>query len=187
MACAAALPALLIENHGIHYPLVSKSTLTHSDQIIDHGSTIVDHGTTFIHEPIFPLFHEISSKKSTLTKSSQVVNHGGTAVVHAPVYHSYHPVTYGEAVPSKTTVTKSNQIVNHGSTTVVHAPVLPVLHTPVVHTPIVHTSEIHTPIYSYYSSPLSIKTGDSAISHHSSTVRETEPLVNHLPLYALHH
>lgn len=93
--------------------------------------------------------------KTTITKSDQVISHGGTTVVHAPVQPLYDYVE--EYSPIKTTVTKSNQIVNHGGTAVVHAPVVPV-HTPVV-----------------------IKTGDSAVSHQSSTVHETKtaPLYYH--------
>lgn len=110
-----------------------------------------------------------------------MVNHGGTTVLHAPVYHAYQPVMYSELAPLKTTVTKSNHVVNHGGSTLVHAPVLPVVHAPIVHAPVVHSSV-------YYSSPVvSVKSGDSATSHQSSTVHETVPVVNHLPLYALHH
>ncbi|XP_046967324.1 uncharacterized protein LOC124535237 [Vanessa cardui] len=127
--------------------------------------------------------------KSTLTTSSHSIDHGSTHVLHTPVLAA-HEVEYH--VPSgKTTVTKSNQVVNHGSTAVIHTPVVhaPVVHAPVVHAPVVHAPVFHAPTYyTSYSSPLvSYKTGDSAVTHQSSTVHETVPVVNSLPLYAYHH
>ncbi|CAH2085147.1 unnamed protein product [Euphydryas editha] len=124
-------------------------------------------------------------RKSTLTSSSQFVDHGSTHVLHAPVLA--HNVEYHVPI-GKTTVTKSNQVVNHGSTEVVHAPVVhaPVLHASVVHTPVVHAPIVHAPVYTSYSAPIATyKTGDSAISHHSSTVHETVPVVG--SLYATYH
>lgn len=137
-----------------------------------------------VHAPVYthvPVVHELSSAKSTLTRSSQVVNHGGTAVLHAPVMtYSHIPVVH-ELGSAKSTLTKSSQVVNHGGTAVVHAPLYShVMHHVYDHAP--HSSLVYAPqVYS------SASTGDSAISHHSSTVHETEPVVNHYPLYALHH
>ncbi|XP_047532006.1 uncharacterized protein LOC125067437 [Vanessa atalanta] len=132
--------------------------------------------------------------KSTITTSSQSIDHGSTHVLHTPVLAT-HEVEYHVPL-GKTTVTKSNQVVNHGSTTVIHTPVVhapvvhaPVVHAPVVQTPVVHAQVFHAPTYyTSYSSPLvSYKTGDSAITHQSSTVHETVPVVNSLPLYASYH
>ncbi|XP_050349691.1 uncharacterized protein LOC126773085 [Nymphalis io] len=122
--------------------------------------------------------------KSTITASSQSIDHGSTHVLHTPVLAT-HEVEYHVPL-GKTTVTKSNQVVNHGSTAVVHTPVV---HAPVVHAPVVHAPLFHAPsYYTSYSSPIvSYKTGDSAISHQSSTVHETVPVVNSLPLYASYH
>ncbi|XP_047532008.1 uncharacterized protein LOC125067439 [Vanessa atalanta] len=122
--------------------------------------------------------------KSTVTTSSQSIDHGSTHVLHTPVLAT-HEVEYHVPL-GKTTVTKSNQVVNHGSTAVVHTPVV---HAPVVHAPVVHVPAFHAPsYYTSYSSPLvSYKTGDSAITHQSSTVHETVPVVNSLPLYASYH
>ncbi|CAB3227465.1 unnamed protein product [Arctia plantaginis] len=169
MTAAAAAPAYLLaqDPHVYHaLPLTSKSTYTQSSQVIDHGST-------FVHAPVVhhvPLVHT----KTTLTKANQVVNHGGSAVFHPVNTYEVMPVHGIYHVPSKTTVTKSSQVVNHGGTAVVHAPVA---HATVVHTPVV-----------YHSSPLvTLKTGDSAISHQSSTVHETVPVVKSLPFVAIHH
>nr|XP_026492873.1 uncharacterized protein LOC113398373 [Vanessa tameamea]XP_026492874.1 uncharacterized protein LOC113398375 [Vanessa tameamea] len=122
--------------------------------------------------------------KSTVTTSSQSIDHGSTHVLHTPVLAT-HEVEYHVPL-GKTTVTKSNQVVNHGSTAVIHAPVV---HAPVVHAPVVHAPVFHAPTYyTSHSSPLvSYKTGDSAITHQSSTVHETVPVVNSLPLYASYH
>nr|XP_026498355.1 uncharacterized protein LOC113402347 [Vanessa tameamea] len=122
--------------------------------------------------------------KSTVTTSSQSIDHGSTHVLHTPVLAT-HEVEYHVPL-GKTTVTKSNQVVNHGSTAVVHTPVV---HAPVVHAPVVHAPVFHAPTYyTSHSSPLvSYKTGDSAITHQSSTVHETVPVVNSLPLYASYH
>ncbi|KAF9791593.1 hypothetical protein SFRURICE_019992 [Spodoptera frugiperda] len=169
LACGAAAPAYLLaeEAHVVH-TIPSKSTFTQSSQVVNHGSTHVLHPIETIHT--IPVVHA----KTTITKSNQVVSHGGTYVhpVHSisvmPVHEVYH-------VP-KTTVTKSNQVVNHGGTAVVHAPV--------VHAPVV--SVAHPVVY--HSSPLvTLKTGDSAVTHHSSTVHETVPVVKSLPLVTLHH
>nr|XP_026498354.1 uncharacterized protein LOC113402346 [Vanessa tameamea] len=122
--------------------------------------------------------------KSTLTTSSQSIDHGSTHVLHTPVLAT-HELEYHVPL-GKTTVTKSNQVVNHGSTAVIHTPVVhaPVVHAPVVHAPVVHAASYYTS----YSSPIvSYKTGDSAITHQSSTVHETVPVVNSLPLYASYH
>lgn len=124
--------------------------------------------------------------KSTLTSSSHVVDHGSTHVLHAPVVAA-HEVEY-HLPYGKTTVTKSSQVMNHGNTEVVHAPVVhaPVVHS--VHAPVIHTPVVHAPVYSSYSSPIvTYKTPDSAVSHHSSTVHETVPVVNSLSLYASYH
>lgn len=76
-----------------------------------------------------------------------------------------HEVYY---IPSNTTFTKSNQVVNHGATAIVHTPVDSVVHAPVVHNPVIY----------HHSSPLlTLKTGDSAITHQSYTVHETVPVV----------
>ncbi|KAM3959961.1 uncharacterized protein ACR2FA_005982 [Aphomia sociella] len=205
VAYTAGAPALLLSHDAdlIHaVPLNAKSTITRSNQVVDHGSTL-------IHTPVIPLVHtaplhvasvHIPSSKTTVTKSSQVVNHGGSAVVHSvPVIHSVpivhsvplsthdvHHSTLLHNVPSKTTVTKSNQVVNHGSTTLIHT------HIPVVHTaPVVaHSAPVlvqSAPVLAHSAPLLSLKTGDSAISHHSSTVHETVPIVKSLPVYALHH
>ncbi|XP_026498355.2 uncharacterized protein LOC113402347 [Vanessa tameamea] len=122
--------------------------------------------------------------KSTVTTSSQSIDHGSTHVLHTPVLAT-HEVEYHVPL-GKTTVTKSNQVVNHGSTAVIHTPVV---HAPVVHAAVVHAPVFHAPTYyTSHSSPLvSYKTGDSAITHQSSTVHETVPVVNSLPLYASYH
>lgn len=171
-----------------HVPVVhelssAKSTVTKSSQVVNHGGTTVVHAPVYTHVPVVhehvPVVHELSSAKSTVTKSSQVVNHGGTTVLHAPDMTHYVPAVH-EIGSAKSTVTKSSQVVNHGGTTVVHAPVFGhVMHHVYDYAP-------HSVVYSpqVYSSA---KTGDSAISHHSSTVHETEPVVNHYPLYALYH
>ncbi|XP_022826285.1 uncharacterized protein LOC111356229 [Spodoptera litura] len=173
LACGAAAPAYLLaeEAHVVH-TLPSKSTFTQSSQVVNHGSTHVLHPVETIHT--IPVVHA----KTTITKSNQVVSHGGTYVhpVHSisvmPVHEVYH-------VP-KTTVTKSNQVVNHGGTAVLHTPVI---HTPVVHAPVVSVSH---PVV-YHSSPLvTLKTGDSAVTHHSSTVHETVPVVKS-SLVTFHH
>ncbi|XP_064072513.1 uncharacterized protein LOC135193537 [Vanessa tameamea] len=122
--------------------------------------------------------------KSTITTSSQSIDHGSTHVLHTPVLAT-HEVEYHVPL-GKTTVTKSNQVVNHGSTAVIHTPVV---HAPVVHAAVVHAPVFHAPTYyTSHSSPLvSYKTDDSAITHQSSTVHETVPVVNSLPLYASYH
>uniref|UniRef100_A0A2A4JT38 Cuticle protein n=1 Tax=Heliothis virescens TaxID=7102 RepID=A0A2A4JT38_HELVI len=164
LACGAAAPAYLLSEptHVIHSVPLTKSTYTQSSQVVDHGSTHVLHPVTAIHS--IPVVHA----KTTITKADHVVSHGGSYVhpVHSyvmPVHEVYHY--------PKTTITKSNQVVNHGGTHLVHAPVVSVAHAPVV----------------YHSSPLvTLKTGDSAVTHHSSTVHETVPVVKSA-LVAVHH
>lgn len=116
------------------------------------------------------LYHAVPlTSKSTYTQSSQVIDHGST-FYHAPVVHHV-PVAQ-----TKTTITKANQVVNHGGSAVLH-PVSAVVHTPVVHAPFVHTAVVHMPLV-YHSAPLvTLKTGDSAITHQSYTVHETVPVV----------
>lgn len=137
-----------------------------------------------------PDYIHLPLAKSTFTASSQAVDHGSTHVLHpVPVVHSAplvqvpmsistqsHARTSYHAPASKTTVTNSKQIVNHGSTAVYHAPLFH--SSPVA----VHTS----PVLYQPSSLVALKTPDSAVSHHSSTVHETVPVVNSYPLYALH-
>ncbi|CAH2040892.1 unnamed protein product, partial [Iphiclides podalirius] len=137
-----------------------------------------------------PDYVHLPLHKSTFTSSSQTVDHGSTHVLHpipvvhtAPLVHvpssistQSHERTSYHAPAAKTTVTNSKQIVDHGSTAVYHAPVL-------------HSSPVafHSSPVLYHSSPfVALKTPDSAVSHHSSTVHETVPVVNSYPLYALH-
>ncbi|KPJ04529.1 hypothetical protein RR46_00708 [Papilio xuthus] len=135
-----------------------------------------------------PDYYHLPLAKSTFTSSSQTVDHGSTHVIHplpvvhtAPLVHvpmsistQSHERTSYHAPAAKTTVTNSKQVVNHGSTAVYHAPV-------------VSSVALHSSPLVYHSSPLvAYKTPDSAISHHSSTIHETVPVVNSLPLYALH-
>lgn len=158
LACAAAAPAyLLAEQAHVIHSIPSKSTYTQSSQVVDHGSTHVYHAPIATYHSV-PVVHS----KSTITAANHVVDHGSTYIqpVHAVSVMPVHEVYH---IP-KTTVTKSNQVVNHGSTTLVHAPVV------------------------YHSSPLvSLKTGDSAVTHQSSTVHETVPVVKSLEYYSLHH
>ncbi|CAK1579774.1 unnamed protein product [Parnassius mnemosyne] len=140
---------------------------------------LLTHEPDYVHLPV---------SKSTYTTSSQTIDHGSTHVIHplpvvhtAPLVHipmSYstqsHERTTYNAPASKTTVTNSKQIVNHGSTSVYHAPV--------VH-PVV---ALHSSPVVYHSSPVAFKNPDYAVSHQSSTVHETVPVVNSLALYALH-
>lgn len=129
-------------------------------------------------------YSNIPVAKSTFTQSSQLVDHGST--YHAvPVFHTVEP--------SKKTVTSSSQVVNHGGTTILHTPVHYEVHSvPVVKShvqeygTIVHAPVVTSPVV-YHSSPVVVKTGDSAVSHQSSTVHETVPIVNSVPLYSLHH
>ncbi|XP_075976261.1 uncharacterized protein LOC142976656 [Anticarsia gemmatalis] len=177
LACAAAAPGYLYAAEPAVYhtvPLTSKSTYTQSSQVVDHGSTFVH--TPVVHAPVVhaPVVHTavvpVAQSKTTITKADQVVNHGGSAVLHPVHAYDVMPVHGLYHVPSKSTITKSNQVVNHGGTAVVHA--VPVVHAPVVHAPVVHAPVV------YHSSPLvTVKTGDSAITHHSSTVHETVPVV----------
>ncbi|CAH2085143.1 unnamed protein product [Euphydryas editha] len=172
MAVSLAAPGYI--GYNAYVPL-GKSTLTSSSHVVDHGSTHV------LHAPVLAA-HEVEyhvpSGKTTVTKSSQVVNHGSTHVLHTPVLAA-HEVEYHVPL-GKTTVTKSSQVVNHGNTEVVHAPV--------IHAPVVSAPVVHAPVYSSYSAPIvTYRTPDSAVSHHSSTVHETLPVVNSLPLYASYH
>ncbi|XP_059045706.1 uncharacterized protein LOC131841408 [Achroia grisella] len=170
LAYTTAAPALLLghEAEFIHsVPLTAKSTITRSNQVVDHGSTL-------IHSPIVPVVHQaplihaasvdIPASKFTVTKSSQVVNHGSTAVVHS-VPLATHIQDAVVAVPSKTTVTKSNQIVDHGTPLLAHS----------------------APLLAHSAPLVSLKTGDSAVSHHQSTVHETVPVVKSVPLVSLYH
>ncbi|XP_052754484.1 uncharacterized protein LOC113520947 [Galleria mellonella] len=190
-ACATAAPALLLSHDTelMHTVPLAKSTITKSSQAVDHGSTL-------IHTPVLPVVHTslvhtpvVPVSKSTVTKSSQVVNHGGTAVVHSVsvvplAAHAVQQDAIVHAAPSKTTVTRSNQFVNHGST-LIHSNLIPV-HTAPVLTQSAPVLVHPTPLF--HSSPLlSLKTGDSAVSHHSSTVHETVPVVKSLPYVSLYH
>ncbi|CAH2085144.1 unnamed protein product [Euphydryas editha] len=182
LAVTFAAPGYL--GYDVYVPQ-GKSTLTSSSHVIDHGSTHV------LHAPVLAA-HEVEyhvpSGKTTVTKSSQVVNHGSTHVLHTPVLAA-HEVEYHVPL-GKTTVTKSSQIVNHGNTEVVHAPIVhtPVVHAPVIHAPVVSAPVVQAAVYSSYSAPIvTYRTPDSAVSHHSSTVHETLPVVNSLPVYASYH
>ncbi|CAH2085146.1 unnamed protein product [Euphydryas editha] len=170
LATSLAAPGYL--GYNAYVPL-GKSTVTSSSHLVDHGSTHV------LHTPVLAA-HEVEYHvplgKTTVTKSSQVVDHGSTHVLHAPVLAA-HEIEYHVPL-GKTTVTKSSQVVNHGNTEVIHAPV--------VHAPVVHAPIISAPFYSSYSAPITTyKTGDSAVSHHSSTVHETVPVLG--SFYASYH
>ncbi|XP_032516044.2 uncharacterized protein LOC116769127 [Danaus plexippus] len=154
-AVLAVTVAAPTNDYNSYVPL-SKSTFTSSSQAVDHGSTHVLH-------PVLPL------AKSTLTHSTHSVDHGSTHILHAPLI--MHDVEYHVPL-AKTTVTKSNQVVDHGSSALIHAPIL-------------HTHVAHAPVYLHSEPIVSYRTPDSAISHHSSTVHETVPLVN--SYYAFHH
>ncbi|CAG9787085.1 unnamed protein product [Diatraea saccharalis] len=168
LAVAATAPSFLLSHDAeLHVPLTSKSTITKSSQHVDHGSTFV-HSVPLVHAT--PLVHaspivQIDPPKAVITETSY-----NTILHSAPVlHHTYH-------VPQKTTVTKSNHSIHHGSTHVVHAPV--------VHTPIVPV--VHSPVVVHSSPLVTLKSGDSAVSHHSSTVHETVPIVKSLSLLSYH-
>ncbi|XP_063374475.1 uncharacterized protein LOC134662134 [Cydia amplana] len=184
LACAAAGPLYVTDD--VHYTLPSKTTITKSSVAVNHGGEVV--ASVPVHSvPVVPA-HPIhilhaEPKKTTVTKSNLSINHGSTHLVHTvPLVHAS-PVHILHAEPKKTTVTKSQLSVNHGGTHVVHAPVV---HTTsvLVHAVPVKTHVHHVqPVHAVHSSPVLGRVGDSAISHHSSTVHKTEPL----SLVAVHH
>ncbi|CAH0399263.1 unnamed protein product [Chilo suppressalis] len=159
LALAAAAPAIILSHDAeLHVPFSSKTTITKSSQHVDHGSTYV-HALPVIHTA--PVVH--ASPILHIEQPKTVITKN-TAVLHSVpvIHHTYH-------VPQKTTVTKSNHQINHGSTHVVHA------------------SVVHTPVLIHSSPLVTLKSGDSAVSHHSSTVHETVPIVNTVPLVSYHH
>ncbi|CAH2241381.1 jg15580 [Pararge aegeria aegeria] len=130
-----------------------------SKSTLTSSSQTVDHGSTHVlHTPVVPL------AKSTLTHSTQTVDHGSTHVLHTPLYMT-HEVEYHVPL-AKTTSTKSSQYINHGSLS-----------------PVVHS---YSPLLVHSAPVVSYKAPTSAITHHSSTVHETLPVLNSLSYYALH-
>ncbi|KAI5644593.1 hypothetical protein NE865_03482 [Phthorimaea operculella] len=159
---------------------------------LSHG-----HEETHYHVPVV---HTVSSpSKTTITKTSNEVNHGGQHVVHVPtkVHYVHEPVHYVHQEPVHTLVhapvhvehkhiepAKSSQYFKLENTQYETKKVItPVVHkvvTPVVSVaPVVHA--VHAPVVSH------VRSGDSAVSHHSSTVHETVHEVKHLPVYSYHH
>lgn len=97
-------------------------------------------------------------------------------------------------VNSKTTITKNSQLVNHGGHKVVHVPVHHELQGHLVAAPVSYHKATSSQFFKLDNTHVDVphvqfakvsRSGDSAVSHHSSTVHETE--VKTLPLYTLHH
>lgn len=201
LASTFAAPGLFLDTHLVHAPV--KSTLTKSSQLVDHGST------TIVHTPVINV-HTVHAvpvhiSQTTVTKNSQLVNHGGheihtIPIVHQPVHtvihepvHIAHVATHVVPVKTKTTVTKNSQVVNHGGHKVVHVPVhhevqehlvasVPVDYHKATSSQFFKLDNVVVP---HVELAKVSRSGDSAVSHHSSTVHETE--VKSLPLYTLHH
>ncbi|KAJ2939027.1 hypothetical protein O0L34_g19005 [Tuta absoluta] len=153
-----------------------------------------DHET---HYHSVPVVHTVSSpSKTTITKTSNEVNHGGHHVVHVPtkVHYVHEPVHYVHHEPVHALVhvehkhvepAKSSQYFKLENTQYKTEKVItPVVHkvvTPVVSVaPVVHA--VHAPVVSHIA-----RSGDSAVSHHSSTVHETVHEVKHLPVHSYYH
>lgn len=194
LASTIAAPGLLLDTHVIHAPV--KSTLTKSSQLVDHGST------TVIHAPVIPV-HTVH------TNNAELVNHGGHEIhtipyVHHPVHtviheplHIAHVATHVAPVKTKTTVTKNSQLVNHGGHKIIHVPVhhevkehlvasVPVNYYSATSSQFFKLDNAHAEVPHVGFAGVS-RSGDSAVSHHSSTTHETVAEVKSLPLYTLHH
>lgn len=119
-------------------------------------------------------------------------------VIHEPV-HIAHVATHVVPAKTKTTITKNSQLVNHGGHKIVHVPVHHEIKEHIVASVPVHYHDYHSAHSSQFfkldNTHAEIphvefaksRSGDSAVSHHSSTVHETVAEVKSLPLYTLHH
>lgn len=148
------------------------------------------------------------SSKTTVTKNAQLVNHGGHEIhtipyVHQPVHtvihepvHIAHVATHVVPVETKTTITKNSQLVNHGGHKIVHVPVHHEVQEHIVASaPVEYHSATSSQFFKLDNTHAGVphvefgksRSGDSAVSHHSSTVHETVAELKSLPLYTFHH